>query len=32
MGFKPVANEQPVPVAPKNMKNRGFVTKQMPTN
>lgn len=32
MGFKPVANEQPVPVAPKNMDNRGFVTKQMPTN
>ncbi len=29
MGFNPVANEQPVPVAPKNMDNRGFVTKKM---
>jgi hypothetical protein len=28
-GFKPPVNEQPVPVAPKNMDNRGFVTKKM---
>ena len=26
-GFRPEANEQQVPVAPKNMDNRGFVTK-----
>ena len=26
-GFRPEANEQQVPVAPKNMKNRGYVTK-----
>jgi len=31
-GFKPEVNEQEVPVAPKNMNNRGFVTKQMPTD
>lgn len=31
MGFKPEPNEQPVPVAPKNMDNRGFVTKKMKT-
>jgi hypothetical protein len=28
-GFKPQVNEQEVSVAPKNMNNRGFVTKQM---
>lgn len=28
-GFKPQVNEQEVSVAPKNMDNRGFVTKQM---
>lgn len=28
-GFKPEVNAQEVPVAPKNMPNRGFVTKQM---
>ena len=31
-GFKPETNAQEVPVAPKNMDNRGFVTKQMPTD
>jgi len=29
-GFQPTVNEQEVPVAPKNMKNRGFVNKIMP--
>ena len=29
MGFRPEANEQPVPVAPKNMPNRGYVTKRV---
>jgi len=28
-GFKPVANEQEVPVAPTDMPNKGFVNKKM---